>query len=108
VRALSLVGEEREAPAAPALPSELPPGTVLLDLRDHRSFRSGHHPAATHLEYAEALRLYRSLDPTKVYIAVCEVGLKSAHLVRLMREAGFEAYHVPRGVRGLAPLAPPF
>jgi rhodanese-related sulfurtransferase len=35
------------------------------------------------------------------YVAVCEYGLKSAHLVELMRKQGFDAYHFRGGTPAL-------
>ena len=35
------------------------------------------------------------------YVLVCELGLKSAHLAELMREAGLRASHFRGGTRAL-------
>ncbi len=79
----------------------VPAGAVVLDLRSAVAFKSWHYPGALRLGYAEALRAHRSFDPDKTYVAVCEVGLKSAHLAELLHQAGYRAHHFRGGLKHL-------
>src|SRR6201999_232829 len=91
-----------EAVAAPVPEVDcLPPGAILLDLRQKPAFQSWHYPGALHLNLPHALAAYRSFARDRPYVLVCEVGLKSAHLAEQMKEAGFEAYQLKGGLKGL-------
>ena len=79
----------------------VPPGATLVDLRTREEFAGWRHPDAVRLDFAEALRAYPSLPREREYVLVCELGLKSAHLAELMREAGFHAHHFRGGTRAL-------
>jgi thiamine biosynthesis protein ThiI len=79
----------------------VPDDAVVLDLRSKAAFQGWHHPAALFLDFANALRVYRSLDPSKRYVLYCEFGLKSGHLAELMRREGFDASHFAGGLRAL-------
>jgi thiamine biosynthesis protein ThiI len=79
----------------------LPQGCVLLDLRPLEQYRSGHHPEALHLEFAQALRALPSLDRSRTYVLCCEFGLLSAHLAEQMRRDGFDAWHFRGGQKAL-------
>jgi thiamine biosynthesis protein ThiI len=81
--------------------SRVPEGATLIDLRTREEFAGWHHPDAVRLDFAEALRAYPSLPKDREYVLVCELGLKSAHLAELMREAGFHAHHFRGGSRAL-------
>ncbi|HEV2855494.1 MAG TPA: THUMP domain-containing protein [Thermoanaerobaculia bacterium] len=87
----------------PRLPEvdRVPPGATVIDLRSGPAFRSWHWPGALHLDLPQALAAYRSFARDRSYVLVCEVGLKSAHLAEKMREAGFEAFQLKGGIRGL-------
>ncbi len=75
----------------------VPEGAVVLDFRSAVAFKSWHYPGALRLDYAEALKAYASFDRDPTYVAVCEVGLKSAHLAELMHRAGYRAHHFRGG-----------
>jgi thiamine biosynthesis protein ThiI len=77
------------------------PGCTVIDLRSRPAYDAWHWPEALHLDFTEALRACRAFAKDRRYVLYCEVGLKSAHVAELMREAGFEAWHVKRGVRTL-------
>ncbi len=88
--------------SAPDLEVEsVPEGAVVIDLRSPMAFRSWHHPGALSLGYVEALGAYRSFDREQTYLFYCEVGLKSAHLAELMKEAGRRAFHFRGGLKGI-------
>jgi thiamine biosynthesis protein ThiI len=79
----------------------VPPGATLVDLRTREEFAGWHHPHAVRLDFAEALRAYPLLPREREYVLVCGLGLKSAHLAELMREAGLRAHHFRGGTRAL-------
>jgi thiamine biosynthesis protein ThiI len=80
---------------------EVPPGATVIDLRSAAAYKGWHYPGALRLDLPHALAAYRQLDRSRPYVLVCEVGLKSAHLAELMREAGFEAFLPKGGLKGL-------
>jgi tRNA uracil 4-sulfurtransferase len=80
---------------------EVPPGATVIDLRSAAAYKGWHYPGSLRLDLAHALAAYRQLDRSRVYVLVCEVGLKSAHLAEAMREAGFEAFQIKGGLKGL-------
>ncbi|MED5261637.1 MAG: tRNA uracil 4-sulfurtransferase ThiI [Myxococcota bacterium] len=77
------------------------PDQTVLDLRSRAAFDSWHHPGALFLEFAHALRAYPNFSRDSRYLVYCEFGLKSAHLVELMRKEGFDAVHFRGGVPAL-------
>jgi thiamine biosynthesis protein ThiI len=83
----------------------VPPGATVLDLRPAHAFRAWHHPSAVQIDLARALASLNAFDREPAYVAVCEVGLKSAYLVERMREAGFQAWHLTGGIGRLLELA---
>ncbi len=88
--------------SAPELEVEaVPEDAVVLDLRSAPAFKSWHYPGALRLDYADALRAHRSFDKGPTYLVYCEVGLKSAHLVELMHQAGYRAHHFSGGLKQL-------
>ncbi|HEY4591374.1 MAG TPA: THUMP domain-containing protein [Thermoanaerobaculia bacterium] len=80
---------------------EVPAGATVIDLRSAAAYKGWHYPGALHLDLPHALAAYRQLDRSRVYVLVCEVGLKSAHLAERMREAGLEAFQMKGGLKGL-------
>jgi tRNA uracil 4-sulfurtransferase len=95
-QALSMPGHEIDT---------IPPGAVVLDLRNVVAYRGWHYPEALHLELAEGLKLVDRLDRGKTYVCYCEIGLKSAHLAYRMREHGLDAYNFRGGLKALLRFA---
>lgn len=81
--------------------AEIPEGAVVIDLRPRRSYEAWHWPEAIHSDFLQALNNYSAFDRDKTYVLYCELGLKSAHLAELMRQAGFRAYNFKGGLRAL-------
>jgi len=79
----------------------VPPGATLVDVRTREEFASWRHPDAVRIDFAEALRATPALPKEREYVIVCELGLKSAHLAEVMREAGLRAWHFRGGTRAL-------
>ena len=84
---------------------QVPGGAVVLDLRSPPAFDAWHYPGALRLSYFEALKTYREFDRAKSYLVYCEIGLKSAHLAEVLREAGFEANCFRGGLKELVRYA---
>ena len=80
---------------------EIPDGAVILDLRDRRSFKAWHYPGSVHTDLEEALAHVERFDLDKKYIAVCPIGLKSAHLALTLRQAGRQAHNFRGGFAAL-------
>lgn len=100
---LDLRGLDADALAEPegAAVERLPEGAVLIDLRPLPQYRSAHHPAALHLDFASALAAVPSFDRGKTYVLSCEYGLLSAQLAEHMRREGFRAHAFRGGQRAL-------
>ena len=101
---LRRVDLERFDPRLPEV-DEVPPGATVIDLRPAAAFKGWHWPGALRLDLPQALAAYPSFARDRSYVVVCEVGLKSAHLAEKMREAGFEAFQLRGGLKGLMGLA---
>jgi thiamine biosynthesis protein ThiI len=84
---------------------EIPPDAVVIDLRSPQSYRAWHYPGAIFKDFLSALKEYRSWDRGRVYVLYCEIGLKSAHLAELMRQAGLSAFHFKGGFSALVRYA---
>ncbi len=78
---------------------------TVIDLRSEREYQAWHWPDAWRLDFDKALRSYPGFDRGHTYVLYCEIGLKSAHLAEFMRKEGFEAFHVPGGLRAVRKLA---
>ena len=50
------------------------------------------------MEFDKAMEHAHRLPKDRAYLFYCEVGLKSAYLAEMMREAGYEAYSFRGGV----------
>ncbi len=79
----------------------VPEHVAVVDLRSEAEHREWHWPDAIHMEFDKALEHAERLPQQRAYLFYCEVGLKSAYLAQIMREAGFEAYSFRGGVRPL-------
>lgn len=80
---------------------EIPEGAVVIDLRSYSSYRAWHYPGAVYMDFFKALQDYASLDRERTYVLYCELGLKSAHLAELMRQAGYRAFNFKGGIKNL-------
>lgn len=77
----------------------VPDHVAVFDLRSEAEYREWCWPDAIHMEFDRAMELAGRLPRDRAYLFYCEVGLKSAHLAEMMREAGYEAYSFRGGVR---------
>jgi thiamine biosynthesis protein ThiI len=100
VHELRRIDPEALASSVPEV-DEVPAGATVIDLRSAAAYKGWHYPGALRLDLPHALAAYRQLDRSRVYVLVCEVGLKSAHLAERMREAGLEAFQLKGGLKAL-------
>ena len=84
---------------------EVPEGAVVIDLRSPQAYRAWHYPGAVHWDFFRALDEFKTLPKDKTYVLYCELGLKSAHLAELMRQAGYDAYNFKGGIKRLMAYA---
>lgn len=86
-----------ETPELDRVPDHL----AVIDLRSEAEYEHWCWPHAIHLEFDKAMEHAGRLPRDRAYLFYCEVGLKSAYLAEMMREAGYEAYSFRGGVRPL-------
>lgn len=89
VVALSTVGLVACTPAAATV--EVGAHTVVLDVRTHAEFATGHLAGAQVLDIngGELQAALPTLDPEAEYLVYCRSGNRSGQAVALMQDAGF-------------------
>jgi rhodanese-related sulfurtransferase len=81
------------------LPAELPPGVVLLDVREQEEWDAGHAPQAVHIPMSElAGRLGEVSNDGEVYV-VCRSGGRSARVTAYLNQNGWDAQNVDGGMQ---------
>jgi len=105
VAAREVIGVRDADPFALALPElsleAVPRGAVVIDLRTRDEFKAWNLPGSVQLDFARALEALHAFAREQCYVAVCDYGLKSAHLAELMRKQGLDAYHFRGGTDAL-------
>ncbi|WP_372452262.1 rhodanese-like domain-containing protein [Saccharothrix obliqua] len=82
-----------------AVPTELPDGKVLLDVREADEWTAGHAPGALHLPMSElAQRLGELPDGVEFYV-VCRAGGRSARVTQYLNANGWDATNVDGGMQ---------
>lgn len=81
-----------------------PPGAVRVDMRSSEQRDSFPWPGAIVRSYNDLVRGFKEFDRTRPVVLVCAQGLLSAQIAERMQEAGFEAYSIRGGQRGLRSL----
>jgi thiamine biosynthesis protein ThiI len=81
--------------------SRVPPGAVVIDTRPGGLFGVWHYPGAEHRDFEELAGGFSALDRRRVYVLVCDLGLRTADLAERMQRAGLEAYSFAGGAREL-------
>ena len=81
--------------------ASIPEGATMIDLRPKAAFDSWHLPGAMRLDFAQALQAHTSFDTSQSYVVYCEIGLKSTHLVEVMRRHGLDAHRFRGDLRAL-------
>ncbi len=95
----------------PSLPeigvSDVPPGAVLLDVRENNEWAAGHAPEAVHLPMTElADRLDEIPEADPLYV-ICRSGGRSARVTTYLNAQGWDAVNVSGGMGGWAAAGRP-
>jgi rhodanese-related sulfurtransferase len=80
-------------PAAP-----VPPGTVLLDVREQDEWDAGHAPQAVHIPLGELPDRVGELPPDAPLMVVCHAGGRSARATAWLTQGGHDAVNVDGGM----------
>ena len=78
-----------------------PPGSVRVDMRPLDARDAAPWPGAVVRSYDDLARGFKEFDRARPIVLVCAQGLLSAQIAERMQEAGFEAYSLRGGERGL-------
>lgn len=71
---------------------------VILDLRDHDEYASGHIRGAQNLPYIYFDKYMERLPRGRIYILYCNYGSISMLAGRRMEEAGYDAISISGGI----------
>lgn len=83
----------------PELPSALPDGVTLLDVREPDEWAAGHAPEAVHIPMGDlAGRLADLPADSEVYV-VCRSGGRSARVTAYLNANGWDAKNVDGGMQ---------
>jgi len=77
-------------------------GTVVIDVRQPREWRSGHIRGSLNLPLAHLAERQHRLPKDKAIVVVCASGHRSAAAARMLRRAGFEVENLKGGMRSWA------
>lgn len=76
--------------------------SVLLDVRTHEEFQSGHIPGALMIDYYDkdfAIRI-STLDKAKTIYVYCRSGGRSGRAMKMLQEQGFDRlYNLDGGIK---------
>ena len=75
------------------LKERLENGALLLDVRTKEEFKAGHVKGSINIPLTEIPHEYRKLNKDNPIIAICESGVRSAQVVRLLNSKGFQSYN---------------
>lgn len=70
----------------------------LIDVREAHEFSNGHLPNAINLPLSTLETTYTQLDPTKNYIIICKMGMRSQKACQFLEEKGLHVTHVQGGL----------
>lgn len=72
---------------------------VVVDVREHSEFRSGHIPRARHISLGQLVHRLREVPKDKTVVVVCRTGNRSSKAAQLLEEAGFRnVYNLSGGM----------
>ncbi len=78
---------------------EIPPGSVVVDLRPVEKFERWHIPGSVHVEFFDIFENPGSLDADKTYVFVCDEGALSREAALFLRKHGYRAYSLRGGIK---------
>ncbi|MBB5958793.1 rhodanese-related sulfurtransferase [Saccharothrix tamanrassetensis] len=80
------------------MPQELPPGKVLLDVREADEWAAGHAPGALHIPMSELAGRLEELPGDGELYVVCRAGSRSARVTQYLNANGWDATNVDGGM----------
>jgi rhodanese-related sulfurtransferase len=80
----------------PAQP--VPPGTVLVDVREHDEWDAGHAPQAMHIPLGELPDRVGELPTDQRVLVVCHSGVRSARATAWLVQGGYDAVNLDGGM----------
>jgi rhodanese-related sulfurtransferase len=76
----------------------VPPGTVLLDVREQDEWDAGHAPQAVHVPLGELPDRVGELAGDARLLVVCHVGGRSARATAWLNQHGYDAVNLDGGM----------
>jgi rhodanese-related sulfurtransferase len=84
--------------AVDQLPSPLPEGVTVLDVREPVEWRHGHVEGSVHVPMLELPDRIDELPTDGQLLVVCKVGGRSAQVVQFLQERGIDAVNLSGGL----------
>lgn len=78
--------------------SEVPPGAVILDVREDDEWEAGHVDGSTHVPLSELPARAGDIPAADPLVVVCRVGGRSAQVTAWLRQQGREAVNLSGGL----------
>ena len=95
-------------PGAPGLPTvrvaeldpaaPIPPGMVVIDVREQGEWDEGHAPGALHLPLGELTTRVGELPADTQFLVMCHSGTRSARATAWLNGAGYAAANLDGGM----------
>jgi rhodanese-related sulfurtransferase len=84
--------------AASEVPAPLPPGLVVLDVREQFEWDAGHITEAVHVPLMQVPGRLAEIPPGQPILVVCKVGARSAQAAGFLQANGREAVNLAGGM----------
>jgi rhodanese-related sulfurtransferase len=84
--------------AVDQLPSELPEGITVLDVREPVEWHHGHVEGSVHMPMTEIPGRLGELPRDGQVLVVCTVGGRSARAVQYLQQQGIDAFNLDGGL----------
>ncbi len=81
-----------------AVPTELPEGLVVLDVREDDEWRAGHIDGAVHVPLGQVPQRLGDLPDADQVVVVCKVGARSAQATSFLTAHGYDAVNLAGGM----------
>jgi len=87
--------------------NDLPPGAVLLDVREDDEWTAGHAPEARHLPMSQLTGRLDEVPAVDPLYVICRSGSRSARVVAFLSQQGVPAVNVAGGMQSWAAAGRP-
>ena len=87
--------------------NDLPPGAVLLDVREDDEWTAGHAPEARHLPMSQLTGRLDEVPAVDPLYVICRSGSRSARVVAFLSQQGVSAVNVAGGMQSWAAAGRP-